>query len=179
MSIFNSQYSANQIEGALTVIIDSGITTDQLKVLVGVTSGTAVANKAVILDGDKSFVGMAVIGASEYQGVRLLMDIITTKPANPPSGKHVIYAKADGIYFEDSAGIETKLAAGGILTKIETITSAKIKEIQHDFNQQYVNVQFINDQDEEETASVKFVDVNNVTVEFTDNVTGTIIVRRI
>jgi hypothetical protein len=36
------------------------------------------------------------------------------KPAAPGAGHRVVYAKADGIYEEDSAGTETKVGAGGV-----------------------------------------------------------------
>ena len=50
------------------------------------------------------------IGISVRAGIRALMRVAVTAD-NPPTGQRLLYAKTDGWYDRDAAGVELKMAA--------------------------------------------------------------------
>lgn len=172
MATYVSKYSGSELDESVGVVLDSQVTSVELGVLHNVVKGSAVANKAVVLNDSKDIEGINVLSTSEIRLNNSVFDNYDIKPSSPAIGYYKVYFRNGVLTYQDSNGIETTVSA--ISKKEEPFTDTDSVTVTHNFGNQYPVYQVIGDNDEEIKGDVTYVDENNFKVEFTNIQSGMI-----
>lgn len=175
--VYNSIYTGNQIDSALGVIVDSGVSASHLQVLVGVTPGSGVANKALVLDTQRNFVNINSLSTNVLKASYLdLLDGTADPAADPAEGRKFLYFKNGSLWIKSHGGGTVQLKSGS--EKELQFTNQTQVVVEHNFNKKYPNV-IIAIGDKDAKADIEYTDVNTVTVSFSTPQSGTIICRTV
>ena len=93
MAKYLLDYSGSELDEAIGVVLDSGVSASELGVLDGVVHGSAVANRAVVLNGDKNIEGINKLSTSLFESNNVVLNNYSSKPDSPGSGNLKLYFK--------------------------------------------------------------------------------------
>lgn len=173
--VYNSIYTGNQIDSSLAVIVDSGVSVAQLQVLVGASSGVAVAGKAVVLDANRNYSNIGILSAASLKANYLdLLDGTTDPAETPAANRKFLYYKNGQLWQKNSDNSVVQLRSGA--EKVETFTNQTQVVIDHQFKNKFPNV-IIAIGDKDVKSTIEYTDIDTLTVRFTQPQSGTIICR--
>jgi hypothetical protein len=173
---FSSIWKGSQIDSAVGVIRNSGVSAEELTVLKNVLAGTVDGSKALVVDSSKNLGTFNILDANIYKGNLLQLQERTSDPIeNPPSGYAYLYIKSGQLYKKTSSGAVNRIGGG---TELEYLFTNQTSVVcGHNLNKKYVQVDVIGADDKPLTGQVQFQDVNTVLVSFNHAQSGRVIIR--
>lgn len=173
MAEYNSQYTGSQIDAALKIIIDSGVSVNDLLKIILQQNGTGVAEKALVLDNSKNIGGIGELSASQIASQLLLLNDLTEDPsATPAAGKVFVYLKGGILYTKNAQNVVAQVTGGGKGFE-QSFTNETVVTVNHQLDDKYPLVQTISG-DQLIEGQIEYIDGENLTVTFNSPRTGVV-----
>ena len=174
---YTSAYRGSQVDQAAGIVLSSEVSAGELGTLNGVTLGSAVASKALVVDVNRDIANLRNITSDKSLTRLLSLEDLSSDPSDvPPVGRVLIYMKNGSLYKKNSSAFVT--AMGGGTEQEYSFTSQTTVNVNHSLGKTYpiVNV-YVGG--EEMEATITYTDSNNLTVNFASAQTGVIMVRTV
>jgi len=173
---FSSIWKGSQIDGAIGVIINSGVTVGNLTVLKSVTAGVVDASKAIVVDAQKNIGTFNELTSNIFKGKYLKLEDLTADPTdNPASGYQYLYLKNGDLYLKNSSGVVKKV--GGGTRKEYTFTNATSVVCTHGLKYRYPIVTIVGADNRPIAGQINYTSIDETLVSFNHAQSGTVIIR--
>lgn len=175
---FSSMWKGSEIDSAISVIRNSGVSSAELSVLKSVTPGIVDASKSLVVDSSKNLGVINILEANIYKGGLFQLPERTTDPTNnPTTGYKYLYLKNGEPYTKSSDGTVTRI--GGGKEKEFSFTDQTSITCVHGYGKKYVAVDIIGIDDKPLTGQILYQNTTTTLVSFNHAQSGTVIIRTV
>lgn len=173
---FSSIWKGSQIDKAIGVIINSGVTSGEISVLKSVVAGVVDASKAIVVDAQKNIGTFNEIGSNIFKGKYIKFQELTEDPTdNPPAGYQYFYLKSGDFYLKNSSGVVKKV--GGGERKEFNFTNATSVVCTHNLKYKYPLVTIVGSDGRPLVGQINYTSIDETLVSFNNAQSGIVIIR--
>jgi hypothetical protein len=175
---YSSIWKGSQIDSAVGVILNSGVTSGQLGVLKNVTPGLADPSKVLVLDSSRNITGVNEFGVTILKSSILKLEERSSDPTeNPPAGYQYLYLKSGGLFLKNSSGTVSKFGGG---TEQEFIfTGDTSVTCNHNLGKQFPIIDVYGSDGKPIECQVWCQNTNTALISFSHAQTGKVIIRTV